>query len=118
MACGKGRYVNSQGTEYVGTWVNDMQHGRGSSIRTIIGVEKWADGSVYEGDYDSGKKSGKGKFSWPDGSSYEGKVLQNLLDGDGKLSTIFRRLQVEGWTDLRWTMEEFTDVWEGSLYMA
>jgi hypothetical protein len=40
--------------------VNDFQHG--------YGKEYWPDGSIYEGEYIKGMKSGKGNIYFPDGS--------------------------------------------------
>ena len=36
------------------------------------GKVEWADGKVYEGDYENDKKHGFGTFSWPDGRKYVG----------------------------------------------
>ena len=48
------------------------------------GVEKWPDGSRYEGQFFEGKKHGKGCFTWADGSSYEGDFVENNIEGYGK----------------------------------
>ena len=50
-----------------------------------IGVEKWPDGAVYEGEYKNAKKNGFGKFLWADGSSYEGNFKDNMLEGKGNI---------------------------------
>ena len=41
-----------------------MQHG--------YGRETWTDKSSYEGDYNKGSKQGKGIYKYADGSVYEG----------------------------------------------
>lgn len=50
---------------------------------SFIGIEQWADGAIYEGNYKKGMKNGTGKFSWTDGSSYEGEFKNNLFEGKG-----------------------------------
>lgn len=47
------------------------------------GAEIWPDGSKYEGNFEGGKKQGKGKFVWADGSSYEGEFKDNNIEGTG-----------------------------------
>ena len=42
-----------QGSEYIGTWLNNLKHGKGE--------EKWSDGSVYKGEYHEDKITGFGK---------------------------------------------------------
>ena len=36
------------------------------------GIETWADGRRYEGDFKNGKKDGEGTFEWPNGIKYIG----------------------------------------------
>ena len=36
------------------------------------GIEIWADGKRYEGDFKGGKKDGQGTFEWPNGNKYIG----------------------------------------------
>ena len=47
------------------------------------GLEKWPDGSFYDGDYYRGRKSGKGKFVWADACIYEGQFKDNKMEGNG-----------------------------------
>jgi len=49
------------------TKVNDMQEGHGK--------EEWADGSVFEGEFQSGAKHGRGQFIWSTLCRYEGANL-------------------------------------------
>ena len=46
-----------------------MQHGQGEETLT--------DGSSYEGGYEHGKKNGKGCYKWADGSVYKGDFKNN-----------------------------------------
>ena len=48
---------------------DDKQHG--------MGIEIWADGTRFEGEYFAGTKSGAGKLLFSDGSSYEGDFENN-----------------------------------------
>jgi len=45
-AHGKGKYMNSNGTEYDGDWVYDKQEGQGK--------QTWPDNSSYSGGYKDG----------------------------------------------------------------
>jgi len=92
-ANGYGVHTHLDGATYSGDWKNDLQHGKGNLLkyRKFIkkkicwkGVEKWPDGSRYEGQFFEGKKHGKGCFSWADGSSYEGDFMENNIEGYGK----------------------------------
>lgn len=42
------------------------------------------DGSVYEGDFVNGKRTGKGKYTWPSGDVYEGDFRNNEITGKGR----------------------------------
>ena len=66
-AHGQGVFCDNKGSLYSGTWKNDLQHGKG--------LELWDFNSIkYEGDFDQGQKTGKGKFEF-EGSTYEGDFL-------------------------------------------
>lgn len=41
----------------------------------------WPDGAVYEGNYNEGKKDGKGKLTFADGSVYHGYFRMNEICG-------------------------------------
>lgn len=62
---------------YEGDWVEDLQHGHG--------IESWTDNGTmrYEGDFLTGKKTGKGKFEF-EGSFYEGDFVDGQFHGQGK----------------------------------
>jgi len=42
-----------------------------------LGMEKWPDGSFYEGMFKAGKKHGKGQMKFPDSSNFEGEFAEN-----------------------------------------
>jgi hypothetical protein len=47
------------------------------------GLETWADGRRYEGDFKAGKKDGEGTFYWPNGSKYLGSWRNGKQHGLG-----------------------------------
>ena len=47
------------------------------------GINKFKDGSIYEGYYKNGLKHGFGKYSWPNGKVFYGNWLNNKLHGNG-----------------------------------
>ena len=48
------------------------------------GVYTWADGRIYEGQYEKDKKTGFGVYRWPDGRKYEGWWHKGKQHGIGK----------------------------------
>jgi len=81
-----GEYINGQmiegkmtyqdGSNYEGSWVDGMRHGRGKCVFT--------DASVYEGEFTEGEFHGHGKMSWSDGGWYEGEWWSGDMQGFGK----------------------------------
>lgn len=73
------------------TWKNgsiydgEFNHG----IRSGMGKWKSSENSVefdeYEGEYDNDKKNGFGKYKWADGSEYEGYFKDDLKEGEGTI---------------------------------
>jgi len=37
-----------------------------------MGIQKWADGRIYEGEFVNGKSEGYGVYYYPDGREYQG----------------------------------------------
>ena len=48
------------------------------------GIYRFANGSVYEGEWRDGKRTGQGKSTWPDGDVYEGGFKDDKRHGQGK----------------------------------
>lgn len=44
----------------------------------------WSNGNVYEGSFEKGRRSGRGKFSWKDGRTYEGYCTNDVANGFGE----------------------------------
>ncbi|KAL1336357.1 hypothetical protein AAHE18_10G057300 [Arachis hypogaea] len=51
------------------------------------GNYKWLDGTIYDGDFESEKMTGKGLIRWPSGSNYEGEFSGGFLHGNGTLTS-------------------------------
>lgn len=79
---GKGTMKYSDGKEYIGYWVGGIQQGQGKMIY---------DNGVYEGEWQNGKRNGKGTYTWNDGKKYEGSYENDVRNGKGVFS---------GWVDL------------------
>ena len=45
----------------------------------------WADGSVYEGEFNYGKMEGYGKKTFANGEKYEGEFREDMRHGEGKI---------------------------------
>jgi hypothetical protein len=50
------------------------------------GLETWADGRHYEGDFKGGKKDGEGTYYWPNGQRYIGSWRNGKQHGLGILT--------------------------------
>ena len=48
-----------------------------------IGIIKYTDESIYEGEFVNNKKNGIGTFKWKDGTIYKGEFKENKLTGNG-----------------------------------
>ena len=48
-----------------------------------IGIYKWADGKVFEGEFKRDVKNGFGRFKWPDGRLYQGGWENGKQEGLG-----------------------------------
>lgn len=57
-------------------------------------MERWPDGSKFEGNYKQGVKQGHGKFTWADGNCYEGNFEVNNIQGKGKPAFILLWLEL------------------------
>ena len=50
-------------------------------MKTGYGTYKWADGSIYVGDWSENLIEGQGEYKWPDGRVYKGQWKNNKLHG-------------------------------------
>ncbi|KAF3323186.1 hypothetical protein FCM35_KLT11917 [Carex littledalei] len=63
------------GDIYIGKFHGPVPHG--------FGKYAWADGALYEGEWDQCKITGKGRIVWQSGAVYEGEVCGGFLEGSG-----------------------------------
>lgn len=68
---GKGIAKYPNGDQYDGIIRNNMREEKG--VYTWKSLEEGKSGGVYEGEYESNKKHGKGTMKYPDGGTYEGE---------------------------------------------
>src|SRR5207249_12141388 len=71
------RYTLFPYTTLFRSWVNNVLSGQG--------VEQFANGTRYEGDFVDGKWQGSGKIHYGDGVVYEGSFFQSNRHGIGRL---------------------------------
>lgn len=85
---------------YKGEFMDNVRHGHGKleylqygdiyegefNMGEITGKGKyiWSNKEIYEGDFLNGIKHGKGIYKWPDGMIYEGDYIQGIREGKGK----------------------------------
>ena len=86
---GRGILAWSEGSKYIGYWVNDKANIRGKLIHN--------DGDIYEGEWIDDKPNGKGTYIHKDGTIYEGEWKNDKQEGNGK----------EKWVDGTWYEGEY-----------
>ncbi|KAL8143348.1 hypothetical protein V2J09_016380 [Rumex salicifolius] len=77
------------GDSYEGDLFKGLPHGNGRYT--------WCDGTEYEGGWEMGKMSGKGKMKWPSGSFYEGDFSGGYFDGHGDFTSINKYHYTGAW---------------------
>lgn len=75
-----GYWISSIETEYTGTWLYGVKHGRGT--------QSYPDGSLYIGEFMKGFEHGFGRKRLPDGNFYEGRYNAGRRDGHGIFLTV------------------------------
>lgn len=104
---GNGRFTFFDGSEYVGSWADDLAHGHGKfvfssrkaiKVLQIMSIEDASKlevtgprtlldfGGVYEGDFEDGSMNGTGAVKTGDGTLYEGEWAEGLPQGHGKMA--------------------------------
>ena len=97
-----GTYYYTDGSKYVGEWLNNNRHGHGITTfpdddtygrksfegeyengNAVLGTLTWKEDGKYVGDYKDGERTGKGTFYYTDGSKYVGEWLNNKRNGHG-----------------------------------
>ena len=55
--------------------MNDKKHG--------YGINRWADGEIFYGEYKNNKRNGKGYYRWANGNEYWGEWKNGIICGEG-----------------------------------
>ncbi len=95
---GWNRYIDSNGTLYIGLFLNNELNGKGikfsyeknilykgdfvNGLRDGNGIDE-SEGAKYEGQFYKDKKCGKGKITFNSGDIYEGGFNNNKFNGQG-----------------------------------
>ena len=74
---GKGTYTYLSGGSYAGQWLHGQKSGQGK--RT------WADGTVYEGEWENNTAQGKGIKTYNNGSQYSGHFINGERANQGTM---------------------------------
>jgi hypothetical protein len=97
---GKGKHMKPNGDEYEGQFLDNLYHGEGvfkyhETKRRfegqyvmgdrVKGTMRYADGSVYKGQFYHGRRHGRGGYMFKDGSRYKGDFVKDLMQGIGEL---------------------------------
>jgi hypothetical protein len=109
-----GAYTSPSDEQYDGEWLDGSKHGTGRSI---------VPGSVYEGNWEAGKRSGRGTITYSNGYRYVGEWKNDLQQGPGMLTcndsdVIYQGSWVAGAPHGSGTMTYFPsgDVYVGDFY--
>ncbi len=68
-----------------------------NDLRHGYGKMMWANGDIYEGNYENGYRSGFGKMIWADGDIYEGNYENDTRHGYGKMSWVSGQIYQGEW---------------------
>ncbi|CAJ1964887.1 unnamed protein product [Cylindrotheca closterium] len=97
---GSGKHIKANGDYYDGNFLDNLYHGEGvfsykESGRFFEGkyvmgertkgTMRYADGSVYKGQFYHGRRHGRGSYTFKDGSRYKGDFYKDLMQGIGEL---------------------------------
>ncbi|KAJ1486353.1 hypothetical protein T484DRAFT_1943619 [Baffinella frigidus] len=78
---GKGKATYPNGDTFSGVIKNSYREGKGSYVWKEL--EEGKSGGVYDGEYESNKKHGKGVMKYPDTGTYDGVWKEGLRSGQG-----------------------------------
>jgi len=109
---GKGKMFRANGNWEEGVFVNGDMHGQGASYngyhkrndrgqynygkRTGKGVMTWSDGDRYEGEWNENGANGKGQYKFANGSWQNGTFLDGKLHGRGTRYDVDNRRKTTG----------------------
>src|SRR3989338_599049 len=71
------KHIEFADSTYIGSVQNDIPHGEGMMV--------YEDGSIYKGQWSSGKKSGYGLIQYADNRVYNGQWKDDIIYGQGEM---------------------------------
>jgi hypothetical protein len=95
---GKGLYVFSDGSKFLGEWKDGLRHGQGKytyhngdkyegeykdGIQNGQGTLTRSNGEKYVGEWKKGENYGQGTYTWPNGEKYVGEIKNWEKHGQG-----------------------------------
>ena len=86
---GKGKYIYENGDYYIGEFVNNCCHGKGTLYYSNNKIK-------YEGDFVKDKFEGNGKYFWEDGDYFIGQWLNGLRHGKGTEYYADKKIKYDG----------------------
>jgi len=90
---GYGKFIRKNQSYYVGQWLNDYEHGKGTIYSEIYSDKNHI---LYEGDFSNGKLNGNGKCFYENGNYYIGQFSNNLRHGKGTIFYKNNSIKYEG----------------------
>ncbi|TNJ41908.1 hypothetical protein KFZ70_02795 [Tamlana fucoidanivorans] len=97
------------GSLYVGTVNRYLQkHGQGKKT--------YADGDVYEGEWQENYKSGFGIYTWPDGKVYTGEWKDDKRNGHGSFTWLSGQIYSGEWKDGKYNGQGKMSYANGDVY--
>lgn len=77
--------IGLEGNRYEGEYSNGIKHGIGKNNKIIkLGVYKYADGSLYEGNFLKDSLGGWGILYLSNNNIYQGEFIENKMEGYGE----------------------------------
>lgn len=63
----------------MGSWKKERE----GYLLGYLGLYIFANGDIYEGEFENGNRQGQGKYTWTDQSYYQGEWLTDKMNGKG-----------------------------------
>ena len=90
---GYGKFIRKNQSYYIGQWLNDFEHGKGTIFSEIHSDKDYI---LYEGDFSNGKLNGNGRSIYENGNYYVGQFSNNLRHGKGTIFYQNNSIKYEG----------------------
>ena len=79
---GYGKFIRDNDSYYIGQWLNDAEHGKGT---IYLDIHSKNNEIIYEGDFAYGKPNGYGKCYYENGNYYIGEFSNGIRNGKGTI---------------------------------